>query len=192
MSTRAAPRRWLEPLAVAGVILAVIAAGQVVSTVVVGLTVHADQTQGTTTDVLHRMGYAFSGLGTTTVLLYLLVAVLLVSLPEILQAPRSGVGAGSDRAVTVTTWLAVVLALLLVAGSLLAVRYNLHAGSTPGHSAPTYYKFQLVTFLLGALGPAAVVVGAALTSIRLRAGSAAVGSAAAASAASEVDVTPPS
>jgi hypothetical protein len=60
------------------------------------------------------------------------------------------------------------MAIVIGVGSILTVRYNLHLYSASNRPVPSFVRIQLVFFLLGALGTAAVALFGALTALGLR------------------------
>jgi hypothetical protein len=93
------------------------------------------------------------------------VAVVLVSLPVVLKAKTTD---RQETLAAVTLGLAVVMAIVIGIGSILTVRYNLHLYSASKRSVPSFVRIQLVFFLLGALGTAAVALFAALSALGMR------------------------
>ena len=112
----------------------------------------------------HRIGYAFSNLGGVA-LLFLVVAVVLVTLPVVLQTATTE---RQERLAAAALGLAVVMAVVIGVGSILTVRYNLHLYSASGRKVPSFVRIQLVFFLLGALGTAAVALFGALSALGMR------------------------
>jgi cytochrome bd-type quinol oxidase subunit 2 len=147
-----------------GLGLTLVVGTQVIAAIVEGMVLKKTEPQGVPGDVFHRLGYAFSNLG-GTVLLFLVVAVVLVSLPVFLQKRTTD---RQETAVAVTLGLTVVLAVIVGVGSILTVRYNLHLYSANKRSVPSFVRIQLVFFLLGALGTAAIALFSALTALGLR------------------------
>jgi len=159
-----APARWVGFLTSIGLALAVVVTAQVLAAIAEGFALKRTEPQGVPGDLFHRLGYAFSNLG-GTVLLFLVLAVVLVSLPMFLQRRTSD---RQERTASVTLGLVVVMAVVIGVGSILAVRYNLHLYSASKRSVPSYVRIQLVFFLLGALGTAAIALFSALTALGLR------------------------
>ncbi|MBV8982801.1 MAG: hypothetical protein JO086_18030 [Acidimicrobiia bacterium] len=156
--------RWVGFVTTIGLALTLVVGAQVVAAIIEGLVLKKTEPQGVPGDVFHRLGYAFSNLG-GTVLLFLVVAVVLVSLPVFLQRRTTD---RQETAVAATLGLVVVLAVIIGVGSILTVRYNLHLYSANKRSVPSFVRIQLVFFLLGALGTAAIALFSALTALGLR------------------------
>jgi hypothetical protein len=147
-----------------GLALAVVVTAQVLAAIAEGFALKRTEPQGLAGDVFHRLGYAFSNLG-GTVLLFLVVAVVLVSLPVFMERRTTE---RQETTVAITLGLVVAMAVVIGVGSILAVRYNLHLYSASKRTVPSYVRIQLVFFLLGALGTAAIALFAALTALGLR------------------------
>jgi len=158
------PARWVGFLTSIGLALAVVVTAQVLAAIAEGFALKRTEPQGVPGDVFHRLGYAFSNLG-GTVLLFLVLAVVLVSLPMFLQRRTSE---RQETTASITLGLVVVMAVVIGVGSILAVRYNLHLYSASKRSVPSYVRIQLVFFLLGALGTAAIALFAALSAFGFR------------------------
>jgi len=147
-----------------GLALAIVVTAQVLAAIAEGMSLKRTEPQGVPGDVFHRIGYAFSNLG-GTVLLFLVLAVVLVSLPVFIGKRTSD---RQETAAAVTLGLVVVMAAVIGVGSILTVRYNLHLYSASHRSVPSFVRIQLVFFLLGALGTGAIALFAALTAMGLR------------------------
>jgi hypothetical protein len=158
------PARWVGFVTSIGLALAVVVTAQVLAAIAEGFALKRTEPQGVPGDVFHRLGYAFSNLGGTT-LLFLVLAVVLVSLPMFLERRTSD---RQDTTAAITLGLVVVTAVVIGVGSILAVRYNLHLYSASKRSVPSYVRIQLVFFLLGALGTAAIALFSGLTALSLR------------------------
>ena len=159
----AAPR-WVSFLTSIGVGLTVVLTAQVLAAIAEGMALKRTEPQGLAGDIFHRIGYAFSSLGGTA-LLFLVVAVVLVSLPVILGARTTQ---RHETMSAIALGLAVVMSIVIAVGSILTVRYNLHLYSASKRSVPAFVRIQLVFFLLGALGTAAIALFAALSALGLR------------------------
>jgi hypothetical protein len=61
----------------------------------------------------------------------------------------------------------IAVAVVIALGSLLAVRSNLHVFAAQGRSIPRYIRVEMTTFLLGAIGTAAVVMFGAVAALAL-------------------------
>ncbi len=147
-----------------GLALTVVVTAQVLAAIAEGMALKRTEPQGVPGDVFHRLGYAFSNLG-GTVLLFLVVAVVLVSLPVFIGNRTSD---RQETATAVTLGLIVVMSVVIGVGSILTVRYNLHLYSANHRSVPSFVRIQLVFFLLGALGTGAIALFAALTAMGMR------------------------
>ena len=158
------PARWVGFVNAIGLALVVVVTAQVLAAIAEGFALKRTEPQGLPGDLFHRLGYAFSNLG-GTVLLFLVVAVVLVSLPVFLEKRTTD---RQETTAAVALGLVVVMAVVIGVGSILAVRYNLHLYSASKRSVPSYVRIQLVFFLLGALGTAAIALFAALTALGLR------------------------
>jgi hypothetical protein len=155
---------WASLVTSLGLGLAVVVTAQVLAAIAEGMSLKRTEPQGLAGDAFHRMGYAFSSLG-GTVLLFLVVAVVLVSLPSWLGARTSP---RRETLAAATLALSVVMAVVIGVGSILTVRYNLHLYSASHRPVPTFVRLQLVFFLLGALGTAAVALFGALSALGMR------------------------
>jgi cytochrome bd-type quinol oxidase subunit 2 len=158
------PARWVGFVTSIGLALAIVVTAQVLAAIAEGFALKHTEPQGIPSDVWHRLGYAFSNLG-GTVLLFLVVAVVLVSLPVFMERRTS---ARQESTAAITLGLTVVMAIVIGVGSILAVRYNLHLYSASKRAVPSYVRIQLVFFLLGALGTGAIALFAGLTALGLR------------------------
>jgi hypothetical protein len=156
--------RWVGFVTSIGLALAVVVTAQVLAAIAEGMALKKTEPQGLPGDVFHRLGYAFSNLG-GTVLLFLVLAVVLVSLPVFIGKRTSD---RQETAAAVTLGLVVVTSVVIGVGSILTVRYNLHLYSASKRSVPSFVRIQLVFFLLGALGTGAIALFAALTGLGLR------------------------
>src|SRR3982751_2167401 len=115
------PPRWVGMVTSLGLGLAVVVTAQVLAAIAEGMSLKRTEPQGLSGDTFHRIGYAFSSLGASAVL-FLVVAVVLVSLPVFLRSRTS------DRQETLAAaglGLSVVIAVVVAVGSILTVRYNL-------------------------------------------------------------------
>ncbi len=157
--------RWVSLLATVGTALIGIVTIQVVASIVEGLTLKKGERVGVPDDILHRLGYPFGGLGSTA-LVFLVLGVVLVSLPAVLDEllPQT-----QDRVVGVALVLALAMGVIIAVGSLLAVRANLHEYAAKGVSVPAYVRVQFTNFLLGSLGAAALALYGSITAIQERA-----------------------
>ena len=156
--------RWVGFITSIGLALAVVVTAQVLAAIAEGMALKRTEPQGVPGDVFHRLGYAFSNLG-GTVLLFLVLAVVLVSLPVFIGKRT---GDRTETVAAVTLGLIVVMSVVIGVGSILTVRYNLHLYSASHRSVPLFVRIQLVFFLLGALGTGAIALFAALTAMGLR------------------------
>jgi drug/metabolite transporter (DMT)-like permease len=115
-------------------------------------------------DLFHRLGYPFGGLGATA-LVFLVLGVVLVSMPSVLDELLSE---AQDRVVGAALIVAVVMGVLIAIGSLLAVRANLHEYAAKNVAVPTYVRVQFTNFLLGSLGAAALTLFGAIAAMNER------------------------
>lgn len=153
--------RWVSLLATIGTALIGIVTVQVITSLVEGLSLESGQRVQIPDDMLHRLGYPFGGLGATA-LVFLVIGVVLVSMPSVLDELLSE---AQDRVVGAALVVAMVMAVLIAVGSLLAVRANLHEYAAKNVAVPTYVRVQFTNFLLGSLGAAALTLFGAITSM---------------------------
>jgi hypothetical protein len=157
--------RWVSLLATIGTALVAIVSVQVIASVVEGLVLKRGQRVGDIPeDLFHRLGYPFGGLGATA-LVFLVVGVVLLAMPSVLDEYLSP---SQDRVVSFALIVAVVMAVIVAIGSLLAVRANLHEYSAKGVAVPGYVRVQFTNFLLGSLGAAALALFAAVATMNER------------------------
>ena len=156
--------RWASLLATIGTALIGIVTVQVLTSLVEGLTLDTGQRVGIADDLLHRLGYPFGGLGATA-LVFLVLGVVLVSMPSVLGELLSE---SQDRVVGIALVVAIIMGVLIAIGSLLAVRANLHEYAAKDVAVPTYVRVQFTNFLLGALGAAALALFGAIASMNER------------------------
>ena len=156
--------RWVSLLATIGTALIGIVTVQVVTSIVEGLTLKSGQRVQIPDDLFHRLGYPFGGLGATA-LVFLVVGVVLVSMPSVLDELLSE---SQDRVVGAALVVAVVMGVLIAIGSLLAVRANLHEYAAKNVPVPTYVRVQFTNFLLGSLGAAALALFGAIAAMNER------------------------
>lgn len=156
--------RWVSLMATIGTALIGIVTVQVLTSLVEGLTLKNGQRVQVPDDLFHRLGYPFGGLGATA-LVFLVLGVVLVSMPSVLDELLSE---AQDRVVGVALIVAVVMGVLIAIGSLLAVRANLHEYAAKNVPVPTYVRVQFTNFLLGSLGAAALALFAAIAAMNER------------------------
>ena len=156
--------RWASLLATIGTALIGIVGVQVITSLVEGLTLKSEQRVQIPDDLFHRLGYPFGGLGATA-LVFLVLGVVLVSMPSVLDELLSE---SQDRVVGVALIVAVVMGVIIAIGSLLAVRANLHEYAAKNVPVPTYVRVQFTNFLLGSLGAAALALFGAIASMNER------------------------
>jgi hypothetical protein len=160
-----APRtRWVSLLATIGTALIGIVTVQVITSLVEGLTLKSGQRVGVPDDLFHRIGYPFGGLGATA-LVFLVLGVVLVSLPSVLDELLSE---SQDRVVGIALFFSIAMGVIIAVGSLLAVRANLHEYSAKNVAVPTYVRVQFTNFLLGSLGAAALALFGSIASMNER------------------------
>lgn len=147
---------WVSLCTAVGLGLATVVGAQVVAAVYEGLALRRNDVPGAAS-ALDRLGYSFGNLG-SGVLLTLVVATLVVALPRFAIAERHR---QQDRLAAVTLALVVTGAVVVAVGSILAVRYQVEAFNESGRAVPHAVRLNLVNFLLGALGTAAVALFAA-------------------------------
>lgn len=156
--------RWVGLATASGTGIVGIVALQILLALVEGLSVKSGQRFGVPDDIVHRIGYPFGSLGSTA-LLFVLVAVVLLTLPAILGEEVTDrqyaiIGAALRTAVAV----GVIIGL----GSILAVRGSLHEYSAKSVAVPGFVRVQFTSFLLATLASAALVAAAALAALRIR------------------------
>ena len=156
--------RWVSLMATIGTALIGIVTVQVLTSLVEGLSLKSEQRVQIPDDLFHRLGYPFGGLGATA-LVFLVLGVVLVSMPSVLDELLSE---AQDRVVGVALIVAVVMGVLIAIGSLLAVRANLHEYAAKNVPVPTYVRVQFTNFLLGSLGAAALALFAAIAAMNER------------------------
>ena len=156
--------RWASLLATVGTALIGIVTVQVLASLVEGLTLKPNQRVGVPDDLLHRLGYPFGGLGATA-LVFLVLGVVLVSMPSVLDEL---VSESQERVVGVALVVAIAMGVIIAIGSLLAVRANLHEYAEKGIAVPSYVRVQFTNFLLGSLGAAALALFGAIASMNER------------------------
>lgn len=153
--------RWVSLLATIGTALIGIVTVQVLTSIVEGLTLKSGQRVGVPDDLFHRLGYPFGGLGATA-LVFLVLGVVLVSMPAVLDELLSE---SQERVVGVALVVATVMGVAIAIGSLLAVRANLHEYAAKNVAVPSYVRVQFTNFLLGSLGAAALALFGSIASI---------------------------
>jgi hypothetical protein len=158
--------RWVGVVTMLGLALVAVIVAQVVASIIEGFMVRADRMEptGIETDLLHRLGFPFGNLGPPAAL-FLVVALVLISLPTILGEETSDV---QDRLVGVALAVIAVVALIIALGGLLAVRNSLHEYTGRNSPVPPYARVGFTSFLLGTLGTAAAALFGALAMINAR------------------------
>jgi hypothetical protein len=149
-----------------GLALTLVVSAQTLAAIAEGFALKKTDPNGVPGDVFHRLGFALSRLDAGT-LLFLVVAVVLVSLPVFFGKRTTD---RQESSVAVTLGLTVVMSVLIGIGGILAVRYNLHLYSASKRSVPSYVRIQLVLYLVGVLGTGAIALFGALTAFGLRDG----------------------
>ena len=161
--------RWVALLTTLGLALVAVVAAQVIASVIEGFVINEgrNEPRGVSTDLLHRLGFPFGNLGPIAMLL-LVVALALMCIPTLLgrDHERSPL---LDRLVSWALVAIVALAVIVAAGSLLAVRYSLHEYTAQGQSPPQFIRIGFASFLLGSLGTAAVALFGSLAALSARA-----------------------
>lgn len=156
--------RWVSLLATIGTALIAIVTVQVLTSLIEGFTLRSGQRVGVPDDLFHRIGYPFGGLGATA-LVFLVLGVVLVSMPSVLDELLSE---SQDRVVGIALVVAIVMGVIIAVGSLLAVRANLHEYAAKNVPVPSYVRVQFTNFLLGSLGAAALALFGAIASMNER------------------------
>lgn len=156
--------RWVGFVTSLGLALAVVVTAETLAAIAEGFALKKTDPQGVPGDIFHRLGYALNQLN-TTMLLFLVVAVVLVSLPVIVGRRTSD---RTETAAAITLGLTVVLSVVIAIGGILTVRYTLHLYSASRRPVPSYVRIQMVVYLLGVLGTGAIALFGALTGLGLR------------------------
>ena len=156
--------RWVSLMATIGTALIGIVTVQVLTSLIEGMSLKSGQRVQVPDDLFHRLGYPFGGLGATA-LVFLVLGVVLVSMPSVLDELLSE---AQDRVVGAALIVAVVMGVMIAIGSLLAVRANLHEYAAKNVPVPTYVRVQFTNFLLGSLGAAALALFAAIAAMNER------------------------
>ncbi|HWC11312.1 MAG TPA: hypothetical protein VG455_08830 [Acidimicrobiales bacterium] len=147
--------------------LVAVVALQVALALIEGLTYKENEPHNVATgDFLHRLGYPFGSLGTTA-LLFLVVGVVLLSLPAYFEDETTE---SQERVAGVVLLVAAGTAVVITLGAILAVRANFHVYSETGRDVPNYVLVQYIAFLIGNLGTAVVALYAAVQTRNLRTG----------------------
>jgi hypothetical protein len=141
-----------------------VAGTQTVAWVLEGFAYAKTEPRGVATDLLHRLGFPFLGTQSTIALLLLLVGVVLMTLPALMREERSD---QQELTVRVALLLTIATAVTIAVGSVLAVRANVHVLSAQGRAVPGYTRVEMTTFLLGAIGTAAVALFGAVAALGL-------------------------
>ncbi len=158
--------RWVALVHTLGVGLIAVMAAWVLANVVEGFYYPKSQGGVLQNDLLHRLGVPFAGLQVVITLVALIVAVLLVSLPVLLD---EDVTYGQERSASVALAGVVVLAIIICLGSILGVRYTLHAIQAQG-PVLAVQRVEQTAFLVVTLGTGLLVAYGALVARGLRYG----------------------
>lgn len=157
--------RWVSMANIVGAALVAVVGLQVVAAIVEGIAYQANEPQQVPTgDLLHRFGYPFGSLGMAT-LIFLVVSVVLLSLPAYLGDETT---AGQDRLAVVALVVAVIAAVVIALGSLLAVRANFHVYHESQHAVPTWLVVHYASFMIGSLGTAVIAFYASMQVMSMR------------------------
>lgn len=156
--------RWVPMVTTLGLSLAAVVTAQVLAAIAEGMSLRRNEPQGLPGDVFHHLGFPFRSLGVLP-LVALVVAVILVSLPPMARERTTD---RQELAAAVTLGLCIVMAVIIAIGSMLAVRYILHLYSATRRPTPAFVRLDLVSFLFGALGTAAVTLVGALAAMGIR------------------------
>ena len=157
--------RWVSMSNVIGTALIMVVVLQILAALIEGMTYETNQPQQVPTgDLLHRFGYPFGSLGTTT-LIFLVIGVVLLSLPAYLGDETTP---AQDRLAAVALVVAVIAAVVLALGSLLAVRANFHVYNESQRDVPAYVVVQYASFMIGNLGTAVVAFYASMQVMGMR------------------------
>ena len=150
-----------------GLALVAVVAAQVIASIIEGLVIKAGkhEPRGIPTDLLHRLGFPFGNLGPIAMML-LVVALALICIPTVVDRENSPL---LERLASVALVTIILLAVVVAAGSLLAVRYSLHEYTAQGQNPPQFIRVGFASFLLGTLGTAAVALFGSLAALNVRA-----------------------
>jgi hypothetical protein len=126
-----------------------------------GLAIERAQTGNVHSDLLHRIGIAFSTSVNIASGLALLVAVALLSAPAVTTAYRAAM-----RGLRTASLIAVqVVAAIIAIGTILGVRWTLHATQAQGQKVTAPQRWELAAYVAGTLGTAIVAFLAALAAL---------------------------
>src|SRR5438128_1857865 len=141
------PWAWSGPLTTMGFVVAITVTLQFLLFLAEGIAASSNdltngQVAGHPFDVLHRIGYPFnlSRVAVSLMVLELIVAVVLVSVPAALERDTSD---RHETLASVTLGLDLVVAPLIMIATVLAVRYNLRSFSIAGRSVPGFFRLEL-------------------------------------------------
>ncbi len=156
------PSRWSGLFVTAGAGIIGLITLQVLMTLLEGISQGTGERFAVPDDLFHRLGYPFGSLGLAT-LFFLIGGVLLIVLP---LAFGEGVSDGQYKVAVVTLRTAIILAVVIALGSVLAVRGTLHANTSK--DLPSYFLINLTSFLLCTLAATALTIFTAVTALKLR------------------------
>ena len=159
-----APSRFSGLFVTAGAGLIGIVALQILMALIEGITLHSGERFAVPDDLLHRLGYAFGNLGVST-LFFLIAGVVLIMLP---LAFGDGVSDGQYKLAVMALRTAIVVAVVIALGSVLAVRGSLHEYTAKDVKVPGFVRIQFTSFLLCTLAATALAVFTAVTALKLR------------------------
>jgi hypothetical protein len=159
-----APSRWSGLFVTAGAGIIGLISLQVLMALLEGITLSKGERFAVPDDLLHRLGYAFGNLGVAT-LFFLVAGVLLIMLP---LAFGEGVSDGQYKLAVIALRTAIVVAVVLALGSVLAVRGSLHEYTAKDVKVPGFVRIQFTSFLLCTLAATALAVFTAVTALKLR------------------------
>ncbi|MEY2568451.1 MAG: hypothetical protein QOE35_2980 [Actinomycetota bacterium] len=160
-SPEAPPSPWAGVSIGAGLALAAIAALSILGVIAQGFAVEQQNT-----GVVYKLGIAFlRNLDATPAGLMAVVAVALVAAPAIAGVPAAG---RQNRQAAVAFVLVLLTCLIVIFGSVLGVVTRLHFDQGPGQQITSATRRVLATFVVRAMGPALVALGAAVALLPAR------------------------
>ncbi len=158
------PSRFSGLFVTAGAGLIGVVTLQILMALLEGISLGTGERFAVPDDLLHRLGYAFGNLGVST-LFFLIAGVVLIMLP---LAFGEGVSDGQYKVAVMALRTAIVVAVVIALGSVLAVRGSLHEYTAKDVKVPGFVRIQFTSFLLCTLAATAVAVLTAVTALKLR------------------------
>ncbi|MDQ4134371.1 MAG: hypothetical protein M3179_14485 [Actinomycetota bacterium] len=158
--------RWVALVNTLGVGLVAVMAAWVLAAIVEGFYYPSTEGQVLQNDLLHRLGAPFGGIQLVVALVALILAVVLVSLPVLLE---EDVTYGQERSASTALIVAVVLAIIICLGAILGVRYALHRLQAAGPILAVQ-RVEQTAFLVVTLGTGLLAAYGALVARGMRYG----------------------